>query len=207
MSKIKNLKDNIDPNYVEDPIARLKSKFEGKKLHFSLKTVTEEKVLKTIQGLKNKKSSGRDEVTQEQLKLGAEVLAIPLTRIINKSIEEGIFPEIWKVGVVTPVLKKGNPFDKNNYRPVSCLSVLSKVLEKIVCVQVTDYMEKNDLLPPNQHGFRTGRSTMSALSSVQQEWAENKADNRLVLQRKKSKSSVNRYPYRCNVYKPKLSYC
>ena len=116
-------------------------------------------------------------MTQEQLKLGAEVLAIPLTRIINKSIEEGIFPEIWKVGVVTPVLKKGNPFDKNNYRPVSCLSVLSKVLEKIVCVQVTDYMEKNDLLPPNQHGFRTGRSTMSALSSVQQEWAENKADN------------------------------
>ena len=78
VSKIKNLKDNIDPNYVEDPIARLKSKFEGKKLHFSLKTVTEEKVLKTIQGLKNKKSSGRDEVTQEQLKLGAEVLAIPI---------------------------------------------------------------------------------------------------------------------------------
>ena len=136
INKIQKLKDNIDPNYVEDPLTRLKAKMEGKNLHFSLKSVSEEKVLKTIKGLKYKKSSGRDEITQEQLKLGAEVLAIPLTRIINNSIAEGKFPEIWKVGVVTPVLKKGNPFDKNNYRPVSCLSVLSKVLEKIVCDQI-----------------------------------------------------------------------
>ena len=53
--------------------------------------MTEAKVLKTIHGLKNKESSGRDEVTQEQLKLGADVLAIPLTRIINNSITEGKF--------------------------------------------------------------------------------------------------------------------
>ena len=100
--------------------------------------------------------------------MGAEVLAIPLTRIINFSVEEGVFPEIWKVGVVTPVLKKGSPLEKSNYRPVSCLSVLSKVLEKIVCDQITDYMEKYKLLPQNQHRFRAGRSTMSALSAVQQ---------------------------------------
>ena len=115
----------------KDPLVKLKEKFDGKKLHFSLKKVSEAKVLKTIQGLRNKKSSGRDEVTQEQLKMGAEVLSIPLTRIINNSIEEGVFPEIWKTGVVTPVLKKGSPLEKSNYRPVSCLSVLSKVLEKI----------------------------------------------------------------------------
>ena len=66
VKKIKLLKENIDVSYVEDPLARLKSKSAGKNLHFSLKTVTKAKVLKTIQGLKNKKSSGRDEVTQEQ---------------------------------------------------------------------------------------------------------------------------------------------
>ena len=81
-------------------------------------------------------------MTQEQLKLGANVLAIPLTRIINNSITEGKFPDIWKIGVVTPVLKKGSPLDKNNYRPVSCLSVLSKVLEKIVCEQITVYIDR-----------------------------------------------------------------
>ena len=64
--------------------------------------------LKTIKGMKNKKSSGRDEVTQEQMILGAEVLTVPLTRIINSSISEGKFPEAWKVGVVTPVLKNAN---------------------------------------------------------------------------------------------------
>ena len=125
VEKIVKLKENIDPNYVEDPLTRLKEKLKGKNLHFKLKTVTEAKVLKTILGLKNKKSSGLDEVTQEQLKMAAEILAIPLTRIINQSISEGKFPDIWKIGVVTPVLKKGSPLDKTNYRPVTCLSVLT----------------------------------------------------------------------------------
>ena len=75
--------------------------------------------------------------------LGAEVLAVPLTRIRNASITEGKFPEVWKEGIVTPVLKKRSAKDKNNYRPVSCLSVLSKVLEKVICDQITKYMETN----------------------------------------------------------------
>ena len=55
IKKIKKLKDNIDPNYVEDPLSKLKAKFEGRKLNFALRTVTEQKVLQSIQGLKNKK--------------------------------------------------------------------------------------------------------------------------------------------------------
>ena len=106
--------------------------------------------------MKNKKSSGKDEISHEQLIMGAEILAIPLTRIINASILEGKFPEDWKEGVITPVLKKGCPTDKNNYRPVSCLSLISKVLEKVVCNQITNYMEANNLLPKNQPGFREG---------------------------------------------------
>ena len=58
-------------------------------------------------------------------------------------------------------------------RAVSCLIVLSKVLEKIVCNQVTEFMEKNDLLPENQHGFRQNRSTMSAHANIQHEWNSN----------------------------------
>ena len=63
--------------------------------------------------------------------------------------------------------------DKTNYRPVSCLETASKVLEKVVCEQITDYMETNELIPVNQHGFRKGRSTMSALADIQQEWTKN----------------------------------
>ena len=66
----------------------------------------------------------------------------------NHSIAEGKFPESWKEGVVTTVLKKGSPTDKNNYRSVTCLSVLSKGLEKIVCTQITNYMEKRTCCHP-----------------------------------------------------------
>ena len=59
---------------------------------------------------------------------------------------------------------------KENYRPVSCLPTASKVLEKVVCDQTTQYMEKNSLFPENQHGFRQNRSTMTALAAMQQQW-------------------------------------
>ena len=60
-----------------------------------------------------KKSAEADELTQAQMKLGAEEFAIPLTKIINKSIAEGCFPEEWKRAIITPVLKKGSKLDKN----------------------------------------------------------------------------------------------
>jgi hypothetical protein len=83
--------------------------------------------------LKKKKSAGIDGISQEQLFLGAKVLVVPLTRIINNSISSGEFPLIWKKALAKPILKKGYPTKKENYRPVSYLSVASKVLEKIVC--------------------------------------------------------------------------
>ena len=58
--------------------------------------------------MKKKKSSGIDGVSQECLLEGSEVLVIPLTRLINTSIQSGIFPEEWKLAVVTPLLKKGD---------------------------------------------------------------------------------------------------
>ena len=74
---------------------------------------------------------------------------------------------------MVPILKKGDPKDPKNYRPVSCLAAASKVLEKIVCDQLTRFVETNKILPDNQHGFRKGRSTMTALSAMQKEWIQN----------------------------------
>ena len=78
-------------------------------------------------------------------------------------------PETWKSAVVSPILKKGSSTDKNNYRPVSCLIKASKVLEKVVCNQMTQLLEENKLLPKSQHGFRTKHSTMTAHSQMQKE--------------------------------------
>ena len=111
------------------------------KLHFSLKTVSKGKVSKTMKQMKKKKSSGIDGLSQENLILATKVLTSPLTSIINDSIKKGEFPSAWKEALVTPVLKKGDPLLKENYRPVSCLPGGSKLLERIVCEQTTKYME------------------------------------------------------------------
>ena len=106
-------------------------------------------------------------ISQECLLLGQEALAAPLTDIINQSIRTGIFPAQWKEAVVVPILKKGDAKDPKNYRPVSCLAAASKVLEKVVCEQLTRFVEVHKILPNNQHGFRQGRSTMTALTAIQ----------------------------------------
>ena len=109
IKKIRDLKENIDQNKVEDPLIKLEIKMNQKNLKFSLKTVTEKAVEKAINGLKMKRSAGADSLTQEQMKMGKDELIGPLTKIINQSITEGKFPENWKKAVVTPVLKKGSP--------------------------------------------------------------------------------------------------
>ena len=107
------------------------------------------------------------------------VLTAPLNIIINESITTGIFPEDWKEAKVTPVLKKGCPVTISNYRPVSCLPAASKVLESVVCNQMSEYLEQNNLLPPSQHGFRPKRSTMTAWEDIQIDWA-NEAEKKNV---------------------------
>ena len=86
-----------------------------------------------MEKIKKKKSSGLDEIGQDFLLFGAEIIAIPLTRIINNWMENGAFPNEWKRAVVTPILKKEDQRDKANCRPVSCLAAALKVLEKIIC--------------------------------------------------------------------------
>ena len=105
--------------------------------------------------------------------MGAANLLAPLTAIVNQSILDGEFPNGWKEALVTPVLKKGCNTRLGNYRPVSCLPAASKLLEIVVCDQLSNYLERNKLLPENQHGFRPRRSTMTAWQDIQLDWAMN----------------------------------
>ena len=83
ITKISNLKENININNVEDPLSRLEEQLKSKNqiLSFSLKTVSEKVVANAIKSLRSKKSCGADELTQEQMKLGADKLGKPLTKI------------------------------------------------------------------------------------------------------------------------------
>ena len=132
-------------------------------LHFQLQEVEEKYVLKVLKSLKAKTSYGPDGISSEVLKMGAEVLCVPLTLIINISIVSSKFPTEWKLAKCAPVFKKGSRKAKENYRPVSLLPVSGMILEKAVKDQVEDFFESNNLLGKYQFGFRKKKSTVSEL--------------------------------------------
>ena len=114
------------------------------------------------------KYSTRDPIPTTLLKRFAEHLAIPITNLINLSITTDTFPDEMKLAYVTPLLKKPNicSDDLNNYRPVSLLIFLSKLIERLVCQQLSEHLSKNDLYVPVQSAYRKDHSTETALLKV-----------------------------------------
>lgn len=133
--------------------------------NFFFYPVSKHEVLETIKKLKNKKSTGVDCISVQILKSVADVVCEHFAHLINLSISTGKFPKILKKSIVVPIYKKGDVNEITNYRPISLLSVFSKVFEKIVLTRIMDYLDKFKLLNSAQHGFRTGRSTQTAALS------------------------------------------
>ena len=122
--------------------------------------VTELEVLQILNTLDTNKSSGPDKIPNKLLKMCALLLANPLCKLFNKSLHSGIFPLLWKKACVTPIYKqKGSSSDPTNYRPISLLPTLSKILEKLVFNKIYSHLSENNLLTEKQSGYRPGHST------------------------------------------------
>ena len=106
---------------------------------------------------------GRNEISPRFLKDGAEVLAKPICDIINLSIKLSTFPDKCKIAKLTPLFKKGSKTDPKNYRPISLLLLISKLIEKAIHIQPQEYLDKNGLICKFQSGFRKKFSTDSCL--------------------------------------------
>ena len=100
------------------------------------------------------------------LKVFGKTISIPLANFINLSFECGIFPISLKVASVTPIHKKGDSLDCNNYFPVSLTSNLSKLLEKLVHKRFYNFLEKHKLLYQNQYAFHKKHFTNYALIDI-----------------------------------------
>ena len=93
------------------------------------------------------------------LKDAADVLAKPLTQIINLSLETGVFPADWKVSKLAPIHKSNARDCIENYRPISVIPSISKIIERVIHILLTEYVESNELISDYQFGVRKHRST------------------------------------------------
>ena len=115
-----------------------------------------------VRSMQNKKCQITD-FSIEVLKDNIASLAHPIINLFNQSIREGSFPEYLKKARIVPIYKRGPKSDVNNYRPISLLNIFSKIFEKIMKKFLTEYIESNNILSPNQFGFQRGKSTLDAL--------------------------------------------
>ena len=131
---------------------------------FSFKPVSTEIVLEHIKSLSNSSAFGQDLISNRLVKNAKYILAPILADISNKCIATGTFPASWRVGKIRALYKgKGSKVDMSNYRPITQLSSMSKVLEKVMATQLYEYFEREDLFDPRQYGYRKHHSTVHAV--------------------------------------------
>ena len=133
---------------------------------FSYTCILPEEGLTELLKLNIHKSSGLDGISPNILKMSATVIYESLTHIFNLSLCTGNFLSKLKLARVTPLYKSGDIADMNNYRPISVLPILSKLFEKIVYAHIYEYLIKYKLIHPNQSGFRSKHSCVTALTNI-----------------------------------------
>lgn len=134
-----------------------------------------EEILDIIKQLENNKSS---DIPIKVIKKSAHVFCYTLSQYFNTLMKAGKFPDVLKLGKITPVYKKGNPELLGNYRPVSTLPIFGKIFEKVIYSRIYKYALSQNLLNENQFGFRQSHSTCHAVnfsvSLVQEALKKNK---------------------------------
>ena len=115
--------------------------------------------------IKNKNASGWDDMSIKIFGEMSECALNSLVEAVNHSFINGQFPDFLKKAIIVPLHKGGNEYTPSNFRPISLLPTLSKIIEKLVKNRVTSFLLRNNVLNPNQFGFQTNKSTNDALFS------------------------------------------
>ena len=140
-------------------------------------------VLNIVHKLKPKNSSGHDQIPTSLVKETIDNIIVPVTHIINRSLETGIFPHQLKIAKVLPIFKAAEKNLLANYRPISLLPAFSKILEKVMCKKILSFMNSQNLFYKHQYGFRPKHSTIHPIIHLLNEvaQAENAVPNKMTL--------------------------
>jgi hypothetical protein len=129
-------------------------------------------VIEAANKLKPKFSTGHDDISTKLLKETIHIIKSPITHIINKSFNTGIFPEKLKIAKVIPIYKTSNKNELKNYRPISLLPAFSKLFENIIYNKVVSFLDSNNILYEHQYGFRAKHSTIHPIIHLINQCAE-----------------------------------
>ena len=140
--------------------------FDPHKTKFSLGNTGQIHVLDIIKSFESKASPDIDGISLKLIKFVSHEICRPRAHMFNLSLDKGIFPEHLKSSRTVPLFKCGDPKLCDNYRPISLVSTLSKILEKMVQINLTNHIELYDLLYKHQYGFLRGKSTEQNLLHV-----------------------------------------
>lgn len=155
---VENILHNCEIKTIKQSPVRLQNSFY-------LRNTSNDEIFNILSTLNIKKSAGSDGIRPIDLKNNAEILTPILTKLINSIINTAIIPETLKISYVRPIYKSGNKSDFNNYRPISILSVVEKVMEEIICRRLTEYTNKYKVINNNQYGFQKGKNINKLLGN------------------------------------------
>lgn len=169
---MKYLKNNVDTNFEFEPISE----------------ICTEKLIATV--FSKSKAPGIDEIDGRIIKENKDILSLPISYAINVSLATGIFPDKLKTASVNPVYKTGSgpltedydpKSDVYNYRPISILTALSKLFEKVIVKQFTSFINKNNVFSKCQFGFRNKHNTSHAIMNLLELLSEAMENNEYTL--------------------------
>ena len=142
--------------------------------------ITTDQVRILLSELDQSSSTGPDGISSWLLKSFAATIAPSLSSLFNLSIDQGIVPSSWKLSNVVPIPKDGPKNCVESFRPISLLSVASKVLEKHIQCSLLEHFTNNDILSDNQYGFRRNRSTILPILFASHRWHSSLEKNKSV---------------------------
>lgn len=162
-------------------------------LHFD--DATQDEIVQIIESLDSKSAPGHDLITVQLLKDCKNVMVPFLTKLFNLMLSTSRYPDQLKIQKVTPIFKSGDPALVENYRPISVLSVINKVIEKLLYSRILKHLENQNFFYKSQYGFRKKSNTAVAIQDLIQHISE-KVDGKmkvggLFLDLKKAFDSVN----------------
>ena len=130
---------------------------------------TTDNIEKIIVSLNPNKAHGHDNISIRMLKICGNTICKPLELIFKQALTTGVFPSEWKKGNIVPCYKKGDKQNIKNYRPVSLLPICGKFFERLIFNEMFSFFLANNLLAPNQSGFKPGDSCINQLLSITHE--------------------------------------